>query len=607
VVLAGDSTMAPRTGYGDALCGLFKWQVECANLARGGRSTKSFRGDGSWDRVAVHLRDRAGRGPTYVLVQFGHNDQPGKAERTTDLATEFPANLRRYVEEIRGAGAIPVLVTPLTRRQFDNEGRLKTDLSPWAEATRTVAKELDVPLLDLYADSVATVSRMGAARADELAMAPPPDRTFDHTHLGPRGAALFANLVAREIAQAVPGLAAHFVVGAVELQGRVARPQLAAAHAKDYSYREVLGGWDPLSGPLAKGTPLKADYIVDRDRPDGQRTFGTVQAAVNAALRSAKEGGAARAHILLRPGIHEGLVYIPDSPVAITLYGEGSDPTAVRIRAKLDALVTGEDYARTFGAAFADAPAPVAAMFATLKARPTVGTPGSAIAWVRQSGFEARNLTLENAYNKDRGDRLDHSQAVALLLEDADRAHLENVRLLGYQDTFFLAASSWERPARAFIHRSYIEGDMDFIFGEATGYFRDTEIRTLGDRAVSYTLAPSTHYKRRFGFVFDACRFTNDGSPHAMAGTFKLARQWNRATEAVGKVAILNSSIGAHIDPVRPWADWSIGTPRYRPVQYDSGEHWDRLVAAGVDPQRDLGYPARRQPDEPFLVEYDNR
>ncbi|QJR10974.1 hypothetical protein DSM104443_02044 [Usitatibacter rugosus] len=599
--------MAPRTGYGDALCGLFKWQVECANLARGGRSTKSFRGDGSWDRVAGHLRDRAGRGTTYVLIQFGHNDQPGKAERSTDLATEFPANLRRYVEEVRSAGAIPVLVTPLTRRQFDASGSLKTDLASWAETTRKVATELSVPLLDLYADSAASVSRMGPVRADELAQAPAPDPVFDHTHLGPKGAAFFAGLVAREIAQAVPGLAAQLVVGAVEPAGRIARPQLSAAQARDYSYREVLGGWDPLSGPLAKGEPLKADYIVDRERPDGQRTFATVQAAVNAAVRSAKEGAPSRAFILVRPGIHEGLVYLPESPVAITLYGEGGDPAAVRIRAKLDATVTGDAYAQAFGSAFNDAPASVTAMFASLKSRPTVGTPGSAVVWVKQSGFEVKNLTLENSYNKDRGDRLDQSQAVALLLDDADRAHLENVRLVGYQDTFFLAASSPERPARAFVHRSYIEGDMDFIFGEATGFFLDSEIRTLGDRAVSYTLAPSTHYKRRFGFVFDACRFTGDGTPNARAGTFKLARQWYRATEAVGKVAVLNSTIGPHIDPVRPWADWSIGTPRYRPVQYDADEHWDRLLAAGVDPVKELRYPPRMQPAERFLAEYNNK
>jgi pectinesterase len=109
---------------------------------------------------------------------------------------------------------------------------------------------------------------------------------------------------------------------------------------------------------------------------------------------------------------------------------------------------------------------------------------------------------------------------------------------------------------------------MDFVFGEAIGYFVDTEIRSLGDRAVSYALAPSTHVKSAHGFVFERCRFTHDGSANALGGAFKLARQWFRSPEAVGKVAILRSSIGAHIDALRPWADWSIGTPRHRPVQY---------------------------------------
>src|SRR5206468_1824208 len=136
VVLVGDSTMAPRTGYGDAFCGLFKWQVRCTNLACGGRSTRSYRADGSWERVREVLRDRTDARETYVLIQFGHNDQPGKAERSTDLATEYPANLRRYVDEVLREGAHPMLVTPLTRRMFATDGTLKDDLAQWADAMR---------------------------------------------------------------------------------------------------------------------------------------------------------------------------------------------------------------------------------------------------------------------------------------------------------------------------------------------------------------------------------------------------------------------------------------------------------------------------------------
>ena len=74
--------MAAGSGYGDALCGLFKWQVDCVNLARGGRSTKSFRAERWWDRVRELAREP--QQTSYVLVQFGHNDQPGRPERSTD-------------------------------------------------------------------------------------------------------------------------------------------------------------------------------------------------------------------------------------------------------------------------------------------------------------------------------------------------------------------------------------------------------------------------------------------------------------------------------------------------------------------------------------------
>jgi pectin methylesterase-like acyl-CoA thioesterase len=564
-VLVGDSTMATRTGYGDAFCGLFKWQVACANLARGGRSTRSYRADGSWDRALEVLRDGGGRA-TYVLIQFGHNDQPGKAQRSTDLATEYPANLRRYVGDARREGARPVLVTPLTRRVFGPDGTLRDRLAPWAEAVRRVAAEEGVPLLDLHADSVKAVERLGPAGAEGLAMAAKGEKDFDHTHVGPRGAALFARLLARRVGEALPEVAAEFAVGAIEPDGRVTRPQLTVSQADAHSYARVLGPWNPLASPLATGAALPADLVVDAKATEDARTFRSVQSAINAALARAAPD---RVHILVRPGTYEGLVYIPASAPPITLHGNGVDAHAVRIRATLDATWTGARYAGAFGAVFAQAHPDIAAMFAAVKERAAIGTPGSAVAWVRARGFQARNLTIENGHNRAAGDLANHSQAVALLLDDADEAHLEGVRLTGYQDTFYLAATSPDRPARAFVHRASIEGDMDFIFGEATAYFLESEVRSLGDRAISSALAPSTHLRSPYGFVFERCRFTHDGSPNARAGVFKLARQWFRSQAAVGKVAILNSSIGTHIDPVRPWADWGIGTPRHRPVQYE--------------------------------------
>ncbi len=219
VVLVGDSTMATRTGYGDALCKLFTAEVECVNLARGGRSSKSFRAEGLWDNVQTILsHNRTSRSPrtTFVLIQFGHNDQPGKLGRSTDLVTEFPLNISRYVEEVQTGGGQAVLVTPLTRRSF-KDGTLQNDLRPWAESVIKIAQDKFVAVIDLNAKSYAAVAAMGSTEADTLAEEPRPQATlpdgvksrFDYTHLGAKGAALFAKIMAEEINVYVPALARY--------------------------------------------------------------------------------------------------------------------------------------------------------------------------------------------------------------------------------------------------------------------------------------------------------------------------------------------------------------------------------------------------------------
>lgn len=223
VLLIGDSTMATRNGYGDALCARLRSDVECLNLAKNGRSSGSFRAEGLWDAALKLAQPPV---PTWILIQFGHNDQPGKPGRSTDLHIEYPANLARYVQDVRHIGATPVLVTPLTRRTFKGE-QLQNDLLPWVDAMRKVATQQGVALIDLNALSYQAVQAMGQAEADTLATEPPPSMTpapvpttatetmapakstFDRTHLGAKGAALFSAMVA-DAARAVPGLAALF-------------------------------------------------------------------------------------------------------------------------------------------------------------------------------------------------------------------------------------------------------------------------------------------------------------------------------------------------------------------------------------------------------------
>jgi len=242
IVLVGDSTTQVGSGWGGAFCADHVTSfVACVNLARGGRGTFDYRAEGSW-QVALNEMKAPGFAPVYVLIQFGHNDQPGKPGRSTDLYSEYPDNLRHYVADVRAAGAIPVLVTPLTRRSF-KQGSLQDDLEPWAETVRKVANELHVPLVDLHATSVAAVQAMGARAAIDLAETPPPADVlaaaeagttigapkaaaavsaptteiletpqahptivFDYTHLGPKGAALFARQVTVGLARAVPDL-----------------------------------------------------------------------------------------------------------------------------------------------------------------------------------------------------------------------------------------------------------------------------------------------------------------------------------------------------------------------------------------------------------------
>jgi lysophospholipase L1-like esterase len=251
IILVGDSTMAVRSGWGPGFSRDIVPQVTLTNMAKGGRSSGSYRAEGSWAKALDELKRNAEFKATYVLIQFGHNDQPGKPGRSTDLATEFPVNIRQYVQDVLTNGAKPVLLTPLTRRWF-TDGNVKNDLAPWADATKKVAAEMGVPVLDLNADSVAAIQKMGPVEANTLAMAPPPPivaesaasgnsvpapktpapttvasdtnsaawvpsnnvverkgeaaPVFDYTHLGAKGSAFFGRVVADELAKAVPDL-----------------------------------------------------------------------------------------------------------------------------------------------------------------------------------------------------------------------------------------------------------------------------------------------------------------------------------------------------------------------------------------------------------------
>jgi lysophospholipase L1-like esterase len=202
IVLVGDSTVASQSGWGDAFAKQLVSNVDCQNMGRGGRSSKSYRAEGHWKK-AIEAK------PTWVLIQFGHNDQPGKGpERETDAKTTFRENLTRYVSEARASGAKPVLVTSLTRRTFNAQGKIQPDLlADYVAATRAVATELKVPLLDLNARSIEQMNQLGPEAAVTFNPNGKDPTKPDRTHLSAKGAEETAKLVADEIRKQTPELA----------------------------------------------------------------------------------------------------------------------------------------------------------------------------------------------------------------------------------------------------------------------------------------------------------------------------------------------------------------------------------------------------------------
>ena len=212
IVLVGDSTVEDYLGWGPGFRKLLKPEVRCINWAKGGRSSKSFINEGWWKKALACK-------PTYVLIQFGHNDMPGKGvARETDPATTYPETMSRYVDEARSAGAEPILITSMTRRRFGSDGKIHSDLTAYVEAVKRVARAKKVPLIDLHARSIELLDRLGPEASREFDPIPKSASTQpastrpagpDRTHLSPKGAEIMGRLVADELKKVEPRLAGY--------------------------------------------------------------------------------------------------------------------------------------------------------------------------------------------------------------------------------------------------------------------------------------------------------------------------------------------------------------------------------------------------------------
>ena len=201
IVLAGDSTVTAAAGWGGAFATLLRPGIPLVNLSRGGRSSRSFRDEGRWQQT-LDLQ------PRYVLIQFGHNDEPGHGpERESDPAL-FQSNIARYVDEARAAGIAPILVTPLARRQW-KDGKIESSLAPYAQAVKAVAAEKNVALVDLHARSIAFYEAQGQEKINALSPVKEGGK-LDGTHLNAAGAAAIAPLVMGELEAAIPDWKSEF-------------------------------------------------------------------------------------------------------------------------------------------------------------------------------------------------------------------------------------------------------------------------------------------------------------------------------------------------------------------------------------------------------------
>jgi lysophospholipase L1-like esterase len=167
IYLAGDSTVCdqpyePFNSWGQMFPRFFGPGAAIANHAESGESLRSFISENRLAKL-----DSLMRPGDYLFIQFGHNDQKERGENVGAFTT-YKADLERFVADARGHGVTPVLVTPVSRRTFGDDGKITNSLGDYPEAVRRVAREQGVALIDLNAMSAALYEALGPEGAKSL-------------------------------------------------------------------------------------------------------------------------------------------------------------------------------------------------------------------------------------------------------------------------------------------------------------------------------------------------------------------------------------------------------------------------------------------------------
>ena len=264
--------------------------------------------------------------------------------------------------------------------------------------------------------------------------------------------------------------------------------------------------------------------------PADSSVYPTISAALDAIPMDLNEP----ACIYLAPGIYHEKITI-NKPY-LTILGTG--------KSNKDVVLTYDDYAL----------APMADIG-------KLGTFRSYSVFIDTHDVTLQNLTIENAS----GDSLTHGQAIALYA-DGDRLVIDSCRLIGHQDTLFtgplppkeIEPDGFIGPkqfaprinGRQYYKNCYICGDIDFIFGSATAYFKNCELYALNrnEKINSYYTAPSTYSNQKYGYVFDHCRLTGNCPDR----TVMLSRPWRIYAKAV----FLNCEMSGQITETG-FSDWN--------------------------------------------------
>jgi lysophospholipase L1-like esterase len=207
VYLIGDSTMSikekkayPETGWGMPFATFFDSTVVVDNRAKNGRSTRTFISENRWQPIVDQLKQG-----DYVFIQFGHNDESKEKTDRYTTPEEYKRNLSRFIDESRAKQAVPVLLTPVSRRKF-KDGIAQEAHTEYSELVRQTAKEKNVVFIDLDMKSIELLQKYGEEKSKLLFLQLEPgehpnypDGKIDNTHFNELGARVIAQLVLSEI------------------------------------------------------------------------------------------------------------------------------------------------------------------------------------------------------------------------------------------------------------------------------------------------------------------------------------------------------------------------------------------------------------------------